>query len=216
MTTTKTRTQSREQDSAYLRDDEHLDLELLTDEELDTLLFDEEQEKPKGALNLPTLAGLSLILVGIAYVFQQLGLWGAGIDLTFLASLLPWVAGLFIILLGFGVLSWRPNRANKKKLKVEKKLAKQRSKQTRSTTTSSPYSSEKRRLFKSANKKAAGVCSGIAEYFSIDPTIVRIGFAVGTLATGPAFILAYVLLAFIMPSPEKRTLEERITIIRDS
>ena len=202
---------------SYLLDDEHLDLEMLTDEELDTLLFDDEQEKPKGALNLPTLAGLSLILVGIAYVFQQLGIWGSGIDFTFLATLLPWVAGLFIILLGFGVLSWRPNKKNKKKQKVEKKLAKQKSKQKHSFGVGTPHTGEKRRLFKSQNKKLAGVCAGIAEYFGIDPTIVRIGFFVGTLATGgPPFVLAYFLLAFILPSPEKRTLEERITIIRDS
>jgi len=217
MTATRTKTAPREQESSFLFDDESLDLEMLTDEELNTLLFDEEQEKPKGALNLPTLAGLSLILVGIAYVFQQLGLWGAGIDLTFLASLLPWVAGVFIILLGFGVLSWRPNKKNKKKAKVEKKLARQKSKNREKIDLSTSASADKRRLFKSSNKKIAGVCAGIADYFGIDPTIVRIGFFVGTLATGgPPFVLAYFLLAFIMPSPEKRTLEERITIIRDS
>ncbi len=217
MTATRTRSQTSDQELSYLLDDEHLDLEMLTDEELDTLLFDDEQEKPKGALNLPTLAGLSLILVGIAYVFQQLGLWGAGLDLTVLASVLPWVAGIFIILLGFGVLSWRPNKQNKKKAKVEKKLARQRSKQKQKFEVGSGRSGDKRRLFKSQNKKLAGVCGGIADYFGIDPTIVRIGFFVGTLATGgPPFLLAYILLAFILPSPEKRTLEERITIIRDS
>lgn len=217
MTTTRTRTAPTEQESPFLLDEETFDLEGLTDEELDTLLFDDEQEKPKGALNLPTLAGLSLILVGIAYVFQQLGLWSAGIDLTFLASLLPWLAGIFIILLGFGVLSWRPNKKNKKKLKIEKKLARQRKKQNRKFEAGATLQGEKRRLYKSHNKKLAGVCGGIAEYFGIDPIIVRIGFFVGTLATtGPPFILAYFLLAFMMPSPEKRTLEERITIIRDS
>jgi len=217
MSATRTRTRQKEQEVPYLLDDETLDLEMLTDDELDTLLFDDEKEKPKGALNLPTLAGLSLILVGIAYMFQQLGLWGAGIDLTFLASLLPWVAGIFIILLGVGVLSWRPNKQNKKKIKVEKKLAKQKRKQQKKFEVGATLQGEKRRLFKSQNKKLAGVCGGIAEYFGIDPTIVRIGFFVGTLATGgPPFVLAYFLLAFIMPSPEKRTLEERITIIRDS
>lgn len=214
MAATRTRTRQTEQDAPFLLDDETLELEMLTDDELDALLFDDEKEKPKGALNLPTLAGLSLILVGIAYVFQQLGLWGAGIDLTVLASLLPWVAGIFIILLGFGVLSWRPN---KKKIKIEKKLAKQKKRHQKSFKADATVSGEKRRLFKSHNKKLAGVCGGIADYFGIDPTIVRIGFFVGTLATGgPPFVLAYFLLAFIMPSAEKRTLEERITIIRDS
>lgn len=197
-----------------------LDLETLSDDELDTLLFDEEAEKPKSILNLPTLAGLSLILVGIAYIFQQLGLWGAGIDLTVLASLLPWVAGIFIILLGFGVLSWRPNKKNKKKLKVEKKLAKQQMKldkeQSKIDQTVSS-STGKRKLYRGANKKIFGVCAGLGEYFNLDPTLVRIAFVVVTIATaGPPFILAYALLAFIMPDPAKKALEERITIIRDS
>ena len=217
MTKTRTRTAIHEEESSSLYEDTTLDLETLTDEELDTLLFDEETEKPKGMLNLPTLAGLSLILVGIAYIFQQLGLWGAGIDLTVLASLLPWLAGVFIILLGFGVLSWRPNKKNKKKIKVEKKLEKQQKKRAGKIDIGTISSGGKRKLYKSDNKKMAGVCAGIGDYFGIDPTLVRIAFVVGTVASGGMpFILAYVLLAFIMPSPEKRTLEERITIIRDS
>ena len=217
MTKTRTRPTTYEEESNSLYDDMSLDLEALSDEELDTLLFDEETEKPKGMLNLPTLAGLSLILVGIAYIFQQLGLWGAGIDFTVLASLLPWVAGIFIILLGFGVLSWRPNKKNKKKLKVEKKLAKQQKKQHHRIDPTISSATGKRKLYKSSNKKLAGVCAGIGEYFGIDPTLVRIAFVVGTIATaGPPFLLAYALLAFIMPNPAKKTLEERITIIRDS
>jgi phage shock protein C len=219
MMKTRTRTSQYEEELSSLFDEETLDLETLSDEELDTLLFDEESEAPKGMLNLPTLAGLSLILVGIAYLFQQMGLWGSGIDLTVLASLLPWLAGIFIILLGFGVLSWRPNKKNKKKLKVEKKLAKQQKKRESKLDLNieTSTSTDKRKLHKSNNKKMAGVCAGIGEYFGIDPTLVRIAFVVGTIATGgPPFILAYVLLAFIMPSQEKKTLEERITIIRDS
>jgi phage shock protein C len=219
MMKTRTRTAIYEEESSSLYDDTSLDLEALSDDELDTLLFDEESETPKSMLNLPTLAGLSLILVGIAYIFQQLGLWGAGIDLTVLASLLPWLAGIFIILLGFGVLSWRPNKKNKKKIKIEKKLAKSQKKKSRQSKVDlGTISSDKRKLYKSHDKKLSGVCGGIGDYFGIDATLVRIAFVVGTIATGgPPFILAYLLLSFIMPSSEKNTtLEERITIIRDS
>lgn len=219
MTKTRTKSTIYEEESSSLYDDMSLDLETLSDDELDTLLFDEEAERPKSVLNLPTMAGLSLILVGIAYILQKLGLWGAGIDLTVLASLLPWLAGIFIILLGFGVLSWRPNIKNKKKLKVEKKLAKQQmklNKQLSKIDKSTMSLAGKRKLYKSSNKKIAGVCSGIGDYFGIDPTLVRIAFVVGTLATGGSFIVAYALLAFIMPDSAKKTMEERITIIRDS
>ena len=100
---TRIRTASQETSSS-LYDEEHLDLESMSEEELEDLLFDEE-EKPesKGLFNLPTIAGFSLILVGVAYIFQQLGLW-SGLDLRVLATMLPWLAAIVIILLGFGVL----------------------------------------------------------------------------------------------------------------
>ena len=46
-------------------------------------------------------------------------------------------------------------------------------------------------------KMLAGVCGGIAEYFNIDPTLVRLGWVlVSCFAAG---ILAYIAAALIMP-----------------
>jgi len=227
---TRTRTTTQTREDSFLYEDEALDLEALSDDELEALLFEEETKKPKGMFNLPTLTGLSLILVGIAYIFQQMGLWTAGIDLTVLMQMLPWLAGIVIILLGFGVLSWRPGK-NRKRQKAEKKLAKSqlkaekaRAKSSGSRSTKSTRRSRKRdgkRLVKSPDKKLAGVASGIADYFGVDPTLTRIAFVIGTIASGGGpFLLAYIILAFVMPSEEKKALKpsasERITIIRDS
>ncbi len=46
----------------------------------------------------------------------------------------------------------------------------------------------------------AGICGGIAEYFDIDPTLVRIGYIILSLAS-VAFpgILIYLILWVIMP-----------------
>lgn len=58
----------------------------------------------------------------------------------------------------------------------------------------------KKRLYKSAiNKKLCGVCGGIAEYFDIDPTIVRLAWVVFTLLGGSG-IIAYIIAALVMPS----------------
>ena len=56
-----------------------------------------------------------------------------------------------------------------------------------------------KRLYKSrTNKKVAGVCGGIGEYFDIDPTLVRLGFvALSFLAGGGLFV--YILAAIIIP-----------------
>jgi len=57
----------------------------------------------------------------------------------------------------------------------------------------------KKRLYRSRdNKMLAGVCGGIAEYFNIDPTIVRIIMVLISLGGGTG-ILIYVALAIIMP-----------------
>jgi phage shock protein C len=46
----------------------------------------------------------------------------------------------------------------------------------------------------------AGVCGGIADYFNLDPTLVRVGYILLTLlTTGFPGILVYIILAFVMP-----------------
>ena len=56
-----------------------------------------------------------------------------------------------------------------------------------------------KKLTRSAtDRKLAGVCAGIAEYFDIDPTIVRIGWIVFSLMGGCG-LLAYILCALLMP-----------------
>ncbi|RPA65485.1 PspC domain-containing protein [Aerococcus agrisoli] len=49
-----------------------------------------------------------------------------------------------------------------------------------------------------SNIMVDGVCAGIAEYFDIDPTIIRVLFVVISISGG-AGILAYIILALIMP-----------------
>lgn len=58
-----------------------------------------------------------------------------------------------------------------------------------------------RKLKKSAsNKKVAGVCGGIADYFDLDPTLIRVGCILLTLFSGVfGGILVYVILTFVMP-----------------
>ena len=57
-----------------------------------------------------------------------------------------------------------------------------------------------KKLFKSSvNKKLCGVCGGIAEYFDVDPTLIRLLWVVVTLCGG-AGLLAYIIAAIIMPS----------------
>jgi len=62
-----------------------------------------------------------------------------------------------------------------------------------------------KKLYRSNNNRMiCGVCGGIAEYFGIDPTIVRIGWVLlslfGAVAGG---VLAYIVAAIIIPDESR-------------
>ena len=48
-----------------------------------------------------------------------------------------------------------------------------------------------------ANGKLWGVCGGIADYFGIDATLVRVAFALGTIVGFGSLILVYAAIALI-------------------
>ena len=45
-----------------------------------------------------------------------------------------------------------------------------------------------------------GVCGGLAEYFDLDPTLVRVAYVLLTLCTAFSGVLAYIILLIVMPS----------------
>ena len=62
----------------------------------------------------------------------------------------------------------------------------------------------RRRLTRSAqHKMIAGVCGGLAEYFDLDVTLVRIAYVlISILSVAFPGILAYIILMFVMPPPD--------------
>jgi phage shock protein C len=56
-----------------------------------------------------------------------------------------------------------------------------------------------KKLYRStSDRKIAGVCAGLAEYFNIDPTLVRLLFVVGLLVGGGTLI-AYIIMMIVIP-----------------
>ena len=49
------------------------------------------------------------------------------------------------------------------------------------------------------NRMIAGVCAGIGEYTNMDPTIVRLLAVLLFFLTGPGMIVAYIIMALIIP-----------------
>ncbi len=206
----ETTDESFEQPSAFEVGETTLDLDDISEEELDTLYFSDDTDT-SGLFNLPTVTGLTLILAGTIYLLSELGAWTG---LAFSGLILPWLVGVGVILLGFGLLTWRSSGKDDPESTTTKKAVEAETGQTK--VVEEPKKSDNKKLTRSrTDKKLFGVCGGIAEYLSLDPTLVRIAFVVGVIGSGGPFVLGYFALAFIMPKEPPLTPEERLSIIRD-
>ena len=57
-----------------------------------------------------------------------------------------------------------------------------------------------KKLRRSRNSMIAGVCAGIAEYFNLDPTLVRVAYVIlSAFSAGFPGLLVYIILILVMP-----------------
>jgi len=60
-----------------------------------------------------------------------------------------------------------------------------------------------RRLYRSSRQKVvAGICSGLGEYFAIDPVWFRIGFVVLAIGGGSGILIYLLMWLIVPPQPE--------------
>lgn len=62
---------------------------------------------------------------------------------------------------------------------------------------------EKRLCRSGTDKVLFGVCGGLGEYFEVDPILFRLAFVLAVLLGGSG-VLAYIVLAIVMPACERR------------
>ncbi len=71
----------------------------------------------------------------------------------------------------------------------------------------------KKKLTRSANKILAGVCGGIADYFEVDPTLVRVIYAVlAVFSTCFPGLILYIILLLIMPPADSNNTNDKDNI----
>ena len=69
-----------------------------------------------------------------------------------------------------------------------------------------------KRLYRSRNQRMIwGVCGGLAQYFNIDPTIIRLIFILA-IPLGGIGIIAYIILSVVVPLENTQTTEPKDTI----
>jgi phage shock protein PspC (stress-responsive transcriptional regulator) len=123
--------------------------------------------------------GSLLIIVGVFLILRQTGLFYA-----FNFWHIPWQSVWAILLIGIGIL-----------LLLNRQKA----------TKGEQAEGNEKKLYRSRSQKMiAGVCGGLAEYFEIDVSVVRILWVIGTLLSAGVGILIYVAMFFLFPeSPEE-------------
>ncbi|MDN0072468.1 PspC domain-containing protein [Bacteroides caecigallinarum] len=58
---------------------------------------------------------------------------------------------------------------------------------------------DNRKLSRSNDRMIAGVCAGLAEYFGLDTTLVRVGYALLTVFTAFSGVIVYLILMIVIP-----------------
>jgi phage shock protein C len=153
------------------------------------------EKAPEKAANPNLLWGLVLILAGAFFLMERWNWWGFDGPfhlhwrwfpfghLGFLFPIALIIVGIYYIFRVYG----KDNNATPATTQPE----------------SGGQSMQKRLTRSTAEKMIGGVCGGLAEYFNIDPSFVRIGFALLTLATGLFFgVAAYIIMMFVVPEAQ--------------
>lgn len=158
--------------------------------------FDDEATTTSPIKNDKTVFwGALLIIIGIALVFRQMGFFQ-----YFHIFDIPWqmIWAILLILLGAFLLLNRNKIGNGQKDMDSTK------------TGSDPLreSNEKPQIYRSRdNKMIAGVCGGLATYFKMDPTLVRLLYVLVSLASVGIGVVVYIVMMIVFPEEPLRSSE---------
>lgn len=124
--------------------------------------------------------GSLLVVIGLFLLFRQIGLF-----YSFHIWQIPWQSVWAVMFIIIGVI-----------LLFNK---------TKTAKAESPETNSGKKLYRSRSQKMiSGVCGGLAEYFEIDVSVVRILWVIGTLLSIGLGVLAYVIMLIIFPeNPEE-------------
>lgn len=192
------------------------------DHELRTTMqefLEEEKKANTNIWNFATIAGIAMFFVGMVYLIQSIGL-AIGPDLSGLVEVMPLIGGILVTMVGFGFLVGDRKKAKQERKKKQKKgrsfkydfeedfglhndLDSKASGTKKTSSRKYDFDSfalrQSKKLYKSrTNRKCAGVCGGLAKYFGISSTVVRLLFVITFFAGSGTSLLIYIALAIAL------------------
>lgn len=190
--------------------------------------LEEEKKANTNIWNVATIAGIAMFFVGMVYLIQMLGLGlGPDLSgLIEIMPIIGGILVTFIGF-GFLVGDRKKNQASAKKKKKKGKTFKDfdfdlkddedfeedfglnndldsksfgKKKRSKSSFNVDSYAfQQSKKLYKSrTDKKWAGVCGGLAKYFGISPTVIRLLFVITFFAGSGTSLLVYIALAIAL------------------
>ena len=81
---------------------------------------------------------------------------------------------------------------------IVREITEEQAKQNNTEHENGGKNMDQKKLTKSSNRMLCGVCAGLAEYFGINPTVVRLLWVILTFCGGSG-IIAYIIAAIIIP-----------------
>lgn len=176
--------------------------------------LDEEKKKDRSIWNIATISGLVMLFLGMTYMIQLIGL-DIGPNLGDLMDALPIIGGVLITLVGLGFLVGERGRKKKKKKRRRKSVSdnifeegatsrlnndlNEGSRRSRQEHLDSYALRQSKKLYKSrSDKKLFGVCGGLAKYFGISSTMVRVIFVIAFFLGYGSMALIYLALAIAL------------------
>ena len=150
---------------------------------------DESEEPSRSSTGRGYLLGIVLVVIGALILLGnfdvlpwQLWRWS-----------IPWeiMWGIFLILIGAMLMVSRRGASEAETGQEEIGKAEERG--------------APKRLFRTRkDRRIAGVCGGIADYFGMDATIVRLAWVLGTIASVGTGVLVYFVMAIVVPERSVR------------
>lgn len=174
--------------------------------------FINEQQVPEKVklINLPTIAGLSLLGLTSLSMVQRFFPWFAGFSVSDL-EMYTVIGGILTTLVALGAFSGQAQEKKRRYLQRKTKRSLSTSIESETYPTLEPYAGvANQRLFRSrTDQRVLGICGGIAKHLGISSQAVRFMWIIGSLFIAPFMIPLYFILGFVIPKQPRYAWSEK-------
>lgn len=156
---------------------------------------DESAEPRRSSQDSSLFWGILFIAVGAVLILWEMDVF----DLFYFNISWPTLWAVLLIAIGVSLLiaQYRQQPDSSSALATRDSSA---GSESESDSSAGKTSSSHFNIYRSrSDRKLAGVCAGLAKHFNIDPTLVRLGWVLATVASKGLGVLVYLIFIFIFP-----------------